>query len=95
MHGTFRSIFGSFPYLSSTQVTNFMLRFQKPVIEWLKSDRAPRFATPRMDRPTLTVARRDLRKWLRESKEGKAAEKAVEKLLGTKQVHTNPPSGGR
>lgn len=42
---------------------------------------------------TVTVARREIRKWLRESKEGKAVEEAVERLLGTRQVLTNPPSG--
>ena len=44
---------------------------------------------------TVTIARREIRKWLRESKEGKAVEDAVEELLGTKQVLANPPSGGR
>ena len=44
---------------------------------------------------TVTIARRELRKWLRESTEGKAVEKAVEILLGTRQVPTNPLSGGR
>ena len=38
----------------------------------------------------VTIARRELRKWLRESTEGKA----VEELLGTRQVATNPLSGG-
>ena len=42
---------------------------------------------------TVTIARREIRKWLRESTEGKAVEEAVEKLLGTGQVSTNPPSG--
>ena len=46
------------------------------------------------DRVTVTVARRELRKWLRESKEGKAVEEAVEKLLRTRQVPSYPPSGG-
>ena len=43
---------------------------------------------------TVTIARREIRKWLRESTEGKAVEEAVEKLLGTGQVPINPPSGG-
>ena len=47
-----------------------------------------------MDRATLTIARRDLRKSLRESKGWKVAEKPVEKLLGSKQVHTTLSSGG-
>ncbi len=34
------------------------------------------------DNLTVTVARRELRKWLRESAEGKAVEAAVGKLLG-------------
>ncbi len=33
---------------------------------------------------TVTIARREIRKWLRESKEGKAVEKAVEELLAKK-----------
>ncbi len=33
---------------------------------------------------TVAVARREIRKWLRESKEGKAVEKAVGKLLAKK-----------
>ena len=33
------------------------------------------------DRVTVTVARREIRKWLRESTAGKAAEEAVEELL--------------
>ncbi len=44
---------------------------------------------------TVTIARREIRKWLRESKEGKAVEDAVEELLGAKQVLANPPSRGR
>ena len=57
---------------------------------------AERLAQLRQDRGevTVTIARHELRKWLRESTEGKAAEEAVEKLLGTGQVPTNPPSGG-
>ena len=43
---------------------------------------------------TVTIARREIRKWLRESTEGKAVEEAVEKLLGRGQVPTTPPSGG-
>ena len=42
---------------------------------------------------TVTIARPEIRKWLRESKEGKAVKEAVKKLLGTGQVPTNPPSG--
>ena len=34
------------------------------------------------DRVTVTIARRELRKWLRESDEGQAVEDAVERLLG-------------
>ena len=34
------------------------------------------------DKVTVTVARRELRKWLRESKEGKAVERVVGRLLG-------------
>ena len=34
------------------------------------------------DRVTVTVARRELRKWLRESVEGKAVERVVGRLLG-------------
>ena len=47
----------------------------------------------RGDRLTITIVRRELRKWLRESKEGKAAEEAVGKLLAKKSG--TPPSGGR
>ena len=36
------------------------------------------------DRMTVAIARRELRKWLRESKEGKAVEKAVGELLAGK-----------
>ena len=43
----------------------------------------------------MTVARREIRKWLRESKECKAVEKAVEELLGTRLGPTNLPPGGR
>ena len=35
------------------------------------------------DRVTVTIARRELRKWLRSSEEGAAAEVVVKKLLGT------------
>ena len=57
---------------------------------------AKQMAQLRQDRGkvTVTIARRELRKWLRESAEGKAAEEAVEKLLGTGQMPTVPPSGG-
>ena len=57
---------------------------------------AKQLAQLRQDRGevTVTIARRELRKWLRESTEGKAAEEAVEKLLGTGQMPTAPPSGG-
>ena len=34
------------------------------------------------DSVTVTIARRELRKWLRESKEGKAVERVVGRLLG-------------
>ena len=33
---------------------------------------------------TVTIARREIRKWLRKSKEGKAVEKAVGELLAKK-----------
>ena len=36
----------------------------------------------RGDMLTVTIARRDIRKWLRESKEGKAVERLVGELLG-------------
>ena len=36
------------------------------------------------ERVTVTIARREIRKWLRESKEGEAVEKAVGELLATK-----------
>ena len=35
------------------------------------------------DNVTVTIARREIRKWLRESEEGKAVEEVVAKLLGT------------
>ena len=56
---------------------------------------ARQLAQLRQDRGevTVTIARRELRKWLRESKEGKAAEEAVGKLLAKKSG--TPPSGGR
>ena len=56
---------------------------------------ARQMAQLRQDRGevTVTIARRELRKWLRESAEGKAAEEAVEKLLRTEQMPTNSPSG--
>ena len=47
----------------------------------------------RRGRVTVTIARREIRKWLRESTEGKAVEEAVEKLLKTEQSPTNSPSG--
>ena len=57
---------------------------------------AKQMAHLRQDRGevTVTIARRELRKWLRESTEGKAVEEAVEKLLITEQMPTNPPPGG-
>ena len=57
---------------------------------------AKQMAQLRQDRGevTVTIARREIRKWLRESTEGKAAEEAVEKLLGKGQVPANPPPGG-
>ena len=57
---------------------------------------AKQMAQLRQDRGgmTVTIARREIRKWLRESDEGKAAEEAVEILLGTGQVPANPPPGG-
>ena len=57
---------------------------------------AERLAKLRQDRTdvTVTIARREIRKWLRESTEGKAVEEAVARLLGTRQVPTNPLSGG-
>ena len=57
---------------------------------------AERLAQLRQDRGevTVTIARREIRKWLHESTEGKAVEEAVEQLLGTGQVPTNPLSGG-
>ena len=42
---------------------------------------------------TVTIARREIRKWLRESTEGKAVEEAVEKLLGARQGPTNSDPG--
>ena len=42
---------------------------------------------------SVTIARREPRKWLRKSTEGKAVEEAVEKLLKTEQIPTNSPSG--
>ena len=47
----------------------------------------------RRGRVTVTIARREIRKWLRESTEGKAVEEAVEKLLKTEQIPTDSPSG--
>ncbi len=47
------------------------------------------------EKVTVTIARREIRKWLRASKDGKAVEEAVEELLGTRQVLANPPSRGR
>ena len=57
---------------------------------------AKQLAQLRQDRGevSVTIARRELRKWLRESTEGKAVEEAVEQLLETRQVPTNSPSGG-
>ena len=56
---------------------------------------ARQLAQLRQDRGEVpvTIARREVRKWLRESKEGKAAEEAVGKLLARKSG--TPPSGGR
>ena len=53
---------------------------------------AERLAQLRQERTdvTVTIARREIRKWLRESKEGKAVEEAVKKLLGTGQVPHQP-----
>ena len=47
---------------------------------------AERLAQLRQDRGevTVTIARREIRKWLRESKEGKAVEEAVGELLAKK-----------
>ena len=47
------------------------------------------------EKVTVTIARREIRKWLRASKDGKAVEEAVKELLGTRQVLANPPSGDR
>ena len=47
----------------------------------------------RRGRVTVTIVRREIRRWLRESTEGKAVEEAVEKLLKTEQIPTNSPSG--
>ena len=43
-------------------------------LEQLKEKHGPKF--------TVTIARRELREWLRESAEGKAVEESVGKLLG-------------
>ena len=43
---------------------------------------------------TLTVARREIRKWLRGSEEGRAVEEAVGELLAPKGDSYNPSSGG-
>ena len=48
----------------------------------------------RRGRVTVTIARREIRKWLRESDEGKAVEEAVGNLLANKG-DLNPLSGGR
>ena len=42
------------------------------------------------ERVTVTIARREIRKWLRESKEGKAVEKAVGELLVKKGTTASP-----
>ena len=49
---------------------------------------AKQMAQLRQDRGevTVTIARRELRKWLRESTEGKAVEEAVGELLAKKKV---------
>ena len=46
-----------------------------------------RLANLRQDRGevTVTIARREIRKWLRKSKEGEAVEKAVGELLAKKE----------
>ena len=56
---------------------------------------AEQLAQLRQDRGevSVTIGRREIRKWLRESTEGKAVEKAVEKVLGAGQVPTSSPSG--
>ena len=44
------------------------------------------------DRVTVTIARRELRKWLRESDEGQAVEEAVGELLGRNRDTPIPPA---
>ena len=57
---------------------------------------AKQMAQLRRDRGkvTVTVARREIRKWLRDSKEGEAVEEAVKELLAPKGESHNPSSGG-
>ena len=54
---------------------------------------AKQMARLRQDRDalTVTIARREIRKWLRESKEGKAVEEAVAKLLARNRHTPSPP----
>ena len=86
---------GSSPSRSSTPATLSMSRVSQAG-EAAAKGAAKQLAQLRQDRGevTVTITRRELRKWLRESTEGKAAEEAVEKLLGTGQVPANPPPGG-
>ena len=46
------------------------------------AERLAELRAERGDRLTVTIARRELRKWLRESPEGAAVEEAVKDLLG-------------
>lgn len=56
---------------------------------------AQQMAQLRQDRSqvTVTVARREIRKWLRDSKEGEAVDKAVKELLAPKGDSRDPSSG--
>ena len=77
-----RSTSGSCPFRSLTRATRRMRPSPKPVRQ---PRSAPRGEVARLradrDRVTVTIARRELRKWLRSSPEGQAVETAVAKLL--------------
>ena len=56
------------------------------------ADRLPELRSERGERLTVTIARRELRAWLRGSAEGAAVEGAVGRLLGVQANRFQPSS---
>ena len=63
-------------------MTRCMLTYQK-LGEWRPKARPSSWSNCRLerDRVTVTIARREIRKWLRESRAGQTVEKVVSGLL--------------